>query len=58
MFNVDSKAAIKKLSRKSFAAARSRNLIAVIAIALTALFSIFRESITTQAASLTAASSD
>lgn len=37
MFNVDSKTAIKKLSRKSFAAARSRNLIAVIAIALTAL---------------------
>lgn len=36
MFNVNSKAAIKKLSRKSFAAARSRNLIAVAAIALTA----------------------
>lgn len=37
MFNVNSKAAVRKLSRKSFAAAKSRNLIAVLAIALTAL---------------------
>lgn len=37
MFNVNSRAAVKKLSRKSFAAAKSRNLIAVLAIALTAL---------------------
>ena len=37
MFNVNSKAAVRKLSQKSFAAAKSRNLIAVLAIALTAL---------------------
>lgn len=37
MFKVNSKAAVRKLSRKSFAAAKSRNIIAVIAIALTAL---------------------
>lgn len=37
MFKVNSKAAVRRLSGKSFAAAKSRNVIAVIAIALTTL---------------------
>lgn len=37
MFKVNSKAAVRRLSRNSFSAAKSRNVIAALAIALTAL---------------------